>query len=399
MARPRTELGTWGRVSLTPFELDSGRWVAVPAGRRSVKGARFGRWRARCKVRDLDGKLRDVERWGDTRSEAENALRAALRDRSTPGDPAIGLTARSTLRDAAEAWEADLAQRDLAHGTRSLYSYAVNNYVLPLAGDLALREIRPPNVDRVLRTVQQRNGPASAKTTRAVLSGILGVAVRHGAIASNPVREAAKLSTRVARATTTRALTVAETEALRAKLRASEDARTSDLADLITFMLGTGCRLGEALAFRWMSLDEKAWTAEINATVIRVKGEGLRIQEWPKSAAGWRVLALPPAVAEMLRGRRNDILRLNPWHVAFPSPRGRLRDVSNTSGDLRKLLDGLGFEWVTSHTFRKTVATRLDEAGLSARQIADQLGHARPSLTQDVYMGRKVVTQEAALLL
>lgn len=53
----------------------------------------------------------------------------------------------------------------------------------------------------------------------------------------------------------------------------------------------------------------------------------------------------------------------------------------------------------TSHTFRKTAATRLDEAGLSARQIADQLGHAHPSLTQDVYLGRKVVTAEAARLL
>jgi hypothetical protein len=32
----------------------------------------------------------------------------------------------------------------------------------------------------------------------------------------------------------------------------------------------------------------------------------------------------------------------------------------------------------------------LDEAGLSARVIADQLGHARPSMTE-VHMGRKVV--------
>ena len=51
------------------------------------------------------------------------------------------------------------------------------------------------------------------------------------------------------------------------------------------------------------------------------------------------------------------------------------------------------------HVFRKTVATRLDDAGLSARQVADQLGHARPSLTQDIYMGRKVVTADAARLL
>jgi integrase len=40
----------------------------------------------------------------------------------------------------------------------------------------------------------------------------------------------------------------------------------------------------------------------------------------------------------------------------------------------------------------------LDEAGLSARLIADQLGHARPSMTQDVYMSRKAVDSRAAAL-
>jgi len=63
------------------------------------------------------------------------------------------------------------------------------------------------------------------------------------------------------------------------------------------------------------------------------------------------------------------------------------------------VLDRAGFDWVTSHVFRKTVATRLDEAGLSARQIADHLGHNRPSLTQDVYMGRGLPSPAAAAAL
>jgi integrase len=49
--------------------------------------------------------------------------------------------------------------------------------------------------------------------------------------------------------------------------------------------------------------------------------------------------------------------------------------------------------------FPKTCATILDEAGLSARAIADQLGHARPSMTQDVYMGRKVINPQTAVAL
>lgn len=52
------------------------------------------------------------------------------------------------------------------------------------------------------------------------------------------------------------------------------------------------------------------------------------------------------------------------------------------------------WSWVTSRTFRKTVAT--GEAGFTPRQLADQLGHANPSMTLDVYFGRRVVSADAA---
>ena len=37
--------------------------------------------------------------------------------------------------------------------------------------------------------------------------------------------------------------------------------------------------------------------------------------------------------------------------------------------------------------------------GLSARSIADHRGHAQPSMTQDVYMGRRVASSDAANVL
>lgn len=62
----------------------------------------------------------------------------------------------------------------------------------------------------------------------------------------------------------------------------------------------------------------------------------------------------------------------------------------------RRVRTGTAYEWVTPHTFRKTVATLLDSKGASARMIADQLGHSRVSMTQDVYMGRRAVSPELA---
>jgi integrase len=45
---------------------------------------------------------------------------------------------------------------------------------------------------------------------------------------------------------------------------------------------------------------------------------------------------------------------------------------------------------------RAPAGARLDDAGLTARQIADILGHAHPSMTQDVYMGRGVASRAGA---
>lgn len=75
---------------------------------------------------------------------------------------------------------------------------------------------------------------------------------------------------------------------------------------------------------------------------------------------------------------------------------GRLRDPSNTRRVLRETRGSEGFAWVTSRVFRKTAATILDEAGLTARLIANRLGHSRPPMTQDVHMGREAVSRDTA---
>ena len=45
---------------------------------------------------------------------------------------------------------------------------------------------------------------------------------------------------------------------------------------------------------------------------------------------------------------------------------------------------------MTSHVYRETVAPLMADAGLSARQAADQLGHSTISMAQDFYCGRTV---------
>jgi integrase len=130
----------------------------------------------------------------------------------------------------------------------------------------------------------------------------------------------------------------------------------------------------------------------VSSTVIRWTGHGL-VRKPTKSKAGERSLLIPSWMVTELQLRRSQGVRMD--EPVFPNSLSGLRDPKNTRRDVRRALDRADFGWVTSHSFRKTTATILDQAGLSARVIADQLGHARPSMTQDVYMGRKLVDGRA----
>lgn len=154
--------------------------------------------------------------------------------------------------------------------------------------------------------------------------------------------------------------------------------------------------IGEALAVEWHQVDFKARTATFDSTVIRVTGKGL-LQNTTKTGSGVRTLLLPVRAMEMLQQRFLRNPRLDA--PVFPDAKGGFRDPRNTRRDLRNARGSEGFAWVTSHNFRKTAATILDEAGLTGRRIADQLGHARPSMTHDVYLGRNSINPRAAAAL
>lgn len=126
-----------------------------------------------------------------------------------------------------------------------------------------------------------------------------------------------------------------------------------------------------------------------------LSGVGLIRQDWTKGGEP-RSVSLPQFAVDALRRRMNSRQGPNSAGVIFPSSTGTLRDPDNFGKQWREVRDDLGLPDVSSHSFRKAVATMLDDAGLSARVGADQLGHARPSMTQDVYMNRGQVHPQVA---
>jgi integrase len=123
----------------------------------------------------------------------------------------------------------------------------------------------------------------------------------------------------------------------------------------------------------------------------------MRVDE-TKTAAGRRTIPLPRFAVDMLRERRR-LQYLGEQQVIFPSTAATLRDPDNFNRQWRQVRDELGAAGVSSHSFRKTVPTLIDDEGLSARIGADHLGHAHVSMTQDVYMTRGRVHAQVTELL
>ncbi|GAA4411238.1 site-specific integrase [Fodinibacter luteus] len=352
---------------------------------------------AMVNFRDFSGRRRRIKRAGPTRAAARREVMRALELAVTVGDEP-GFSASAKLGDAATAWLVVVEER-VERGTRShttldLYRHAVEKHVGPGLGDLRLGELTVPRVDRFLQEILRTKGYSTAKLCRTVLSGICGWVVRQGGLPFNPVRDTAPLE--LNRDRTAKAMTPAQIQEWLNILDTDEFARRHDLADLARFILGTGLRLGEALGVRWSDIDFDRGSLRVERTIIRVKGKGL-VASRPKSRSSLRTLVLPGWCFTMLEARR---ARLGvPDSPVFADAVGGYRDRNNVGAAFRRVRTGTDYEWVTPHTFRKTVATLLDSKGASARMIADQLGHARISMTQDVYMGRRAVSPELAAAL
>lgn len=96
----------------------------------------------------------------------------------------------------------------------------------------------------------------------------------------------------------------------------------------------------------------------------------------PKGLRRTRQVPIHPALAEYME--TYELPPINGW--LFPSRNDPCKHVTFQAADqiLRKAIDqaGLGGKGISSHSFRRTLITRLDEAGVSLRTIQGVTGHA-----------------------
>lgn len=345
-----------------------------------------GVWIARCRYRDTDGVTRIVERRSPQRDQhgklAEDELLSSLANRQALSEGNI--TLETKIVDLVSQHIDRLEEDGRADRTIDSYRYANQNLTKIIPG-VRVREATPARIDAAIRSVRRAHGDGAAHIAKVVMKGGLQLAVMASVINTNPVRDVSPLTQK--RAKGAPALDGDELRAIFAKVQESETCQKGDLVDPIIMFIATGLRISELFGLRWSDFDEAASTITVSGKVVRANGKGVRRIDQTKTAAGRRVLPLPKFAVETLKARlRRDFYGSQP--MVFPSTLGTWRDPGNFNRSWRKVRDDLGVPDVTSHSFRKSLGTLIDDEGLSARVGADHLGHAKVSMTQDVYMKR-----------
>ncbi len=404
MARPPLALGHHGSVKVTS---EGSQWVA------------------RCRIRDLDGVTRRVERWGPSRTAAQRVLQDELRQRR--GERTELLRSHSRFRDAAAVWMTKVAERR-EDSTADTYRHWLEGLVLPQLGDLRLYECDVAQIDafstrleKARRTVEHEDGSTTEqvryaantrRTIRAIVTGVMQQAVLHQAVAANPVRELERIeSPKGHRKAPPRGLTSEERRRLLASVDSDKVALGADLPDLIRFAIGSGLRVGELCAVRWMDLNldgipvvtqddmRLVPVVVVRQNVYPVKGKGLAVHGG-KTATALRIVPLPELVTTRLRARRHG--DENPeWPIFAAAGRDgqpTYRWPSNVRRSVRAVREQVGLGWMTPHTWRRTYATILDdEMSMTDRAKADLMGQAK--FLKDTYVSRGELHPDAAVFL
>jgi integrase len=186
------------------------------------------------------------------------------------------------------------------------------------------------------------------------------------------------------------------------------EARThSPYYRLYLFLIGTGCRLGEALGLRWRDLDLRLAEVTIRHTLQRLQGGGFVLRE-PKTAHSRRTITLPGEVTQELyalraaqqqtsggrriceREARCVEAHCPHWHAlefVFTQPNGKpLHDHNLRTYDLIPLCRRLGLPYQRAiHNLRHGHATSLLQRGISLKVVQERLGHGAAAFTLATY--------------
>jgi integrase len=301
-----------------------------------------------AKYKGADGTWKYIYR--KTKTEAKQALRAALKDRDEGKTPVArnGLTVGAAVR-------VYMDKMDVSARTLQDRRYLVKNHLCPIA-DKKVSATTPDTIRTYYR--QSPLAPSSIKLLHTILRNALPKQCMDGV---KPPRSRGK-----------------EVDVLsKQELTHLLDTVRGDKYEAV-FLLMALCalRIGEALAVRFEDVDFDKGTLQVRRTLWQGT-----VSE-PKTPASRRTLVLPQRVLQAIERLSRD----NTGYIAATSS-GKPCNYSNFyTRHWKPTIRAAGLpDTLTPHTLRHGAASLLLNEGVAITVTSRYLGHANPGITMKVY--------------
>jgi integrase len=274
--------------------------------------------------------------------------------------------AKVTVADYADRWIAE--RPGLRPRTVELYRWLLRRHITPWIGAVPLGKVDTPLV-REWRAKLLAEGVSQSATAKAYrfLRAVLMTAVNEDRILPrNPCQvRGADRETPMERPV----LSVAE-------VRAAAGSMPERFRAMILLATFASLRFGEVTGLQRADIDVEAGTVRVRRTLVEVAGRGL-VAGPPKSAAGRRVVSIPPAVVDAMREHLAAFVPDDPTALVFTGPKGG----AIRRGNFRKMtawtkaVSDLGLAGLRFHDLRHTGNTLAAMSGVSTRDLMARMGH------------------------
>ena len=291
----------------------------------------------------------------------------------------------------------------------SVYSYPIDNYIIPHIGNILMKDVKPQDIDNLMAKVAGKSASLNHKILL-VLNQIFRSAAANDVITKNPCidSEGKKRKPGGKRAAKKKALTRKQQGELAFAVRGTR-------AELFVLLcMYAGLRREEALGLLWadVHLDGDSPHLDIcNAVTFDNAGRPTHSPEL-KSEAAYRTIPIPPVLFEALSRRKggNDSLFVVPsettgqemslsafrrmwqtvngysYSVVQRGDDGKpAKDEAGKSIYIKKLQAGLVCFHVHPHLLRHTYITELCISGMDIKKIQYLAGHETVQMTLDIY--------------
>lgn len=312
-----------------------------------------GRWEAR--IRLPGGKRPSI--YGDTQKEVRDKL---LSVRGDIHEGRVVAPDKLTTGEFLNRWLEDVVRVKNAPKTARDYEMHVRVHIAPTFGKTPLRALNGADIQRWVNKLAKVHAPRTVQYYRSTFRTALNQAVAWKLIPYNPA-----VATEIPQQEQTE-VEAMEASTARLILAAFEG---HHLETLVTLLLATGMRPGEALGLRWSDVKIEAGYVEVKtARSGRLKRKTAR-----------RTLVLPNVVVSQLSATPKTSV------LVFPTRTGGLKDGTTTLHQFQERLKECGLPKMRLYDLRHGYATLQLTSGASLREIMEQLGHTQISTTANIY--------------